>query len=95
MLLRQIEAIKFASDWKKKGQQVGGKVFKAKFINCIYEARTSRPLPVSSSSSAEDMRSFKTFKKDYQALIAARNLLLELYLEVSLYFDCWILLTFI
>jgi len=40
LILRQFEAIKFASDWKKIGQQRGAKKYKGEFARAVYESQT-------------------------------------------------------
>jgi len=40
LILRQLEAIKFATDWKIIGQQHGGKKYKGTFTCSVYEICT-------------------------------------------------------
>ncbi|KIM73049.1 hypothetical protein PILCRDRAFT_734393 [Piloderma croceum F 1598] len=70
LILRQLEAIKFASDWKIIGQQRGGKKYKGAFARSVYEARTGQPLPEPSHCSKEALAAFKTFKTRQQTLVA-------------------------
>src|ERR1700685_2657322 len=54
-LLKQLEAIKFASDWKRKGQEPGGRIYKREFTQSIYFAHTGLQ-PPSSDDSTEDQK---------------------------------------
>lgn len=81
-VLRQIDALKFAFDWKKSGQAVGGKKFKGQYLKFIYQIRTGREAASSRQDSFEDRKKFKEFKAQHQAVITARNYLLDLYMEV-------------
>jgi hypothetical protein len=90
LILRQVDAIKFAFDWKKKGKEKGGKKFKSNFTTKIYEARTGRTVPTCHEQSEDDNKAFKTFRSDYQHVITSRNYLLDMYEEVhiiSLFFS--------
>ena len=82
VLLRGCEAIKFAVDWKHRGQRPGGKKFKTNFTRSIYEARTGRKPPHSKHASKEDKVAFNKFKKQHQNTIMGRNELLKMYREV-------------
>lgn len=93
LILRQLEAIKFVTDWKIIGQQRGGKKYKGAFARSVYEARTGRPLPNPNHCSKEARADFKMFKIRQQTLIAGRNILLDMYNEVRLSFHVIITLT--
>jgi hypothetical protein len=80
-LLKQLEAIKFASDWKRKGREPGGRVYKKAFARSIYFARTGLQ-PPSGDDSTEDQKKIKTFKAQQQTLITNRNHLLDMYNQV-------------
>ena len=54
-LLKQLEAIKFASDWKRKGQEPGGRIYKREFTQSIYFTHTGLQ-PPSSDDSTEDQK---------------------------------------
>ena len=83
LILRQAEAIKFAFDWKKIGQQRGGKKYKGDFARSVYESRTGQRPPDTNRSTKEEKTAFKLFKIRQQSLITSRNYLLDLYNEVS------------
>jgi hypothetical protein len=83
LLLKQTEAIKFASDWKQKGREPGGKAYKTAFARSIYLARTGRQPPTDNASD-QDLRDFKTFRTRQQKLVTGRNHVLNLFLQVSL-----------
>jgi hypothetical protein len=80
-LLKQLEAIKFASDWKCKGQEPGGRIYKKAFARSIYFAHTGH-LPPSSDDSAEAQKKFKAFKAQQRTLITNQNCLLDMYNQV-------------
>ena len=83
LILRQAEAIKFTFDWKKIGQQRGGKKYKGDFVCSIYESCTGQhPLDMNHSTK-EQKTAFKSFKIHQQSLITSHNYLLDLYKEVS------------
>jgi hypothetical protein len=60
--IKQSEAVKFASDWKQKGQEPGGRTFKKAFAQSIYFARIGH-LPPSNDDPSEDQKNFKTIRK--------------------------------
>ena len=79
--MNQLEAIMFALDWKQKGHEPGGKLYKTNFAEHIYFARTGHPPPLKTNSKV-DKQDFKTFKKRHQKLVTSHNFLLELYRKV-------------
>jgi hypothetical protein len=81
LLLKQTEAIKFASDWKQRGHEPGGKAYKTTFARSIYLVRTGRQ-PPTDNASEQDLRDFKTFRTRQQKLVMARNHILKLFLQV-------------
>lgn len=82
-LVRQVEAIQFALDWKRRGLAPGGKKYKDQFAKSIYLARTGRYPPDSRHNSREDKQAFKSFKARQQNIITGRNYLLEMYKKVT------------
>ena len=64
LVLRQMEVIKFASDWKKIGQQRGGKKYKGAFARSVYEARTGLPPPMECETVTLDSGSGKNYAGD-------------------------------
>ena len=81
-MFKGCHAIKFAADWKRRGERPGGKKFKTNFARSIYEARTGRKPPHPRLATAEDKKLFKKFKLDHHRMVASRNDLLNLYREV-------------
>jgi hypothetical protein len=80
--VKQIEAIRFAVDWLAKGRECGGKKFKGKFAQTVYEAQTGRLLPNSTQATIEDKKIFKAFRSQHQVIVTAWRLLLSLYIDV-------------
>jgi len=62
LYLKQIEAIQFASDWRCKGFQKGGKKYKTNFTQMTYQARTGRLPPEKNSGFPTELKAFKAFK---------------------------------
>ena len=83
-MFKGCHAIKFAADWKRRGERPGGKKFKTNFARSIYDARTGRKPPHPRHATAEDKNLFKKFKLDHHKMVASRNDLLNLYWEVRL-----------
>jgi hypothetical protein len=80
VLLKQIEALKFARDWKRRGLRPGGKRYKSHFVQSIFENRRD---PVTENPTVNgDICTFKSFKIQHQFTITCRNYLLDMYNEV-------------
>ena len=71
----------FSLDWKQKGLEPGGRLYKTTFAETIYLARTGRRPPEDGDSGA-DKQDFRVFKKKNQKLITSHNFLLDLYNKV-------------
>jgi hypothetical protein len=83
LLLKQIEALKFARDWKRRGLRPGGKHYKSHFVQSIFEARRD---PATENPAVNgDTCTFKSFKIQHQFNITCRNYLLDMYNEVCAY----------
>ena len=80
--LKQIEAIGFASDWRKKGREHGGKKFKSNFARTVYQSHTGILPPDQQASSRGEKKAFNTFKLSQRRSITSRNYLLDMYLDV-------------
>jgi len=83
-LLKGCEAIKFALDWKRRGQRPGGKKFKTNFTRSIYEARTGQKPPHPKHATTEDKVAFRRFKVQHQKMVTSQYDLMNLYHEVRL-----------
>jgi len=94
LILKQSEAIKFARDWKCKGQEIGGKRYKNVFARNIYFVRSGRH-PPSENASSEEKTLFKRFKRQHQRFVSSRNCLLEIYDKVSLNFVMYSILQYL
>ena len=80
-IIRQIESIKFAFDWKEQNRLAGAKKFKTKFIQSIFADRIRSALPLVFSTSEEEAN-FKKFKIRLNRMVTMRMYLFELYCEV-------------
>ncbi|KAH7913657.1 hypothetical protein BJ138DRAFT_1177941 [Hygrophoropsis aurantiaca] len=78
LLVRQVEAVKFAIDWNLRGDEVGGKRWKGKYFTKIFEEH-----PSSKDLHPDDQdvyrAAFKKFKTKHERVVTARNRLLLLY----------------
>jgi hypothetical protein len=83
--LKQIEAIHFASDWKKKGQEPGGKKIKANFARTVYQSHTDVVPPRGQTELREELKAFRTFGSSQCRSITSQNYLLDMYQEVILF----------
>jgi hypothetical protein len=83
-LIRQIEGIKFAFDWNKRGGLPGVKDFKRAFVKKSFEADpTYRLLCREPDNDDIYNRKFAAFKTQHAKSVTARNYLLQLYQRVS------------
>src|SRR5882762_11681680 len=90
LLFAQLNAVKFACNWKLKGQQPGGKVYKTNFSRSIYQARTGHA-PPNRNDSRDAKAHFRAFQTCQKKIIMSRNYLLDLYDKVHIYvhFAAW------
>ncbi|KAH7913491.1 hypothetical protein BJ138DRAFT_1124383 [Hygrophoropsis aurantiaca] len=85
LIVRQIEAMKFAIDWSNRGKQKGGKTWKGK-----YYADTFKEHPDAKGLNSTDKRyaiAFKAFRNRHEKEATARNRLLDLYNTVCCFFS--------
>jgi hypothetical protein len=89
--VKQIEAIKFAIDWKRKGRQSGGRAYKRNFVQRAFdrapEHANLRPRGTVSERATYE-RALKTFRIRHGKIITARNYLLKLYEQVRRDLSC-------
>ena len=83
--MKQIEAIKFATNWKQRGSQPGGKIFKRNFLQRLFDHVTEH-VSLHKDGNEAKRRAFKKvfngFKAWHRKVIMARNYLCDLYEQV-------------
>jgi len=81
-ILRQVDAIEFAFDWKKKAkrrvERSSRPISQARFMKLALAELFS----ASHEHSEENRKVFKTFKSDYQHIITSQNYLLDMYEQI-------------
>jgi hypothetical protein len=86
-IVKQIEAIKFAVDWRRKGTRAGGKAYKQAFVQKAFD-RDPEHSCLRINGNPEDkkiyQKTLRAFKVRYGKTITARNYLLQLYEQVFL-----------
>ena len=90
-LIRQLEAIKFASDWRQRSKRPGIKKFKRDFVQRTFEDDpTHSELRSDGTAEEQDVykKNFSAFKLKHSKMITARNYLLQLYELVSVLTIC-------
>ena len=84
-MIKQLEAIKFASDWNRQSQEPGIKIFKKEFVKKTFEmdptCRHLRPNGTYEEQAAYK-KAFVAFKLKHGKMITARNYLFRLYKQV-------------
>ena len=80
--LKQIKAICFVSDWRKKGQETGGKKYKTNFAQMVYHSCPGKVPPDKETSLQDELKAFCAFKLSQCRSITSRNHLLDMYQEV-------------
>jgi len=84
-LIKQLEAIKFAYDWRQRSKKSGIKNFKKDFVQRSFEADPEYRLLQPDGTSVEREtynKAFSSFKLKHGKTITARNYLLQLYQQV-------------
>lgn len=86
LFIRQVEAIKFAIEWRRKGTTRGGKSYKTDFLLKAFRQDSTyvdvRP-DSQMDTQAAYKKALKNFKSQHMKTITARNYLLRLYENVS------------
>ena len=81
-VVKQIEVIKFAIDWKRKGHQSGGRAYKQNFVQRAFDRAPEHAnlQPCGTvSEKATYKRTLKAFRIRHGKMITAHNYLLKLY----------------
>lgn len=81
-IVRQIESIKFAMDWKMQDRLAGVKRFKADFMQSAFAGQTGKSLPLELETPTA-MAEFDKFKVRQNHIVTSRTYLHDLYVEVS------------
>jgi hypothetical protein len=85
-MIRQLEAIKFAYDWRFRSSRPGIKKFKSDFVlksfQNFFVQQNLRQYSGSDEEGSAYQNSFNAFKIRHGKTITARNLLLQLYEQV-------------
>lgn len=84
-LIKQLEAIKFASDWGQRSKKQGIKKFKKDFVRKSFDAEPAHHTLRQNGTSDEQhayKKAFSAFKLKHGKTITARNYLLQLYQQV-------------
>jgi len=84
-LIKQLEAIKFASDWHQRSTKPGIRRFKKEFVQRSFDADPAhRLLRLNGTSEQQNVykKAISAFKVRHGKLITARNYLLQLYQRV-------------
>ena len=93
-LIRQLEAIKFASNWQQRSKKPGIKKFKKGFVQRAFNADPAHHLLRQDGNTEEQevyKKNLSTFKLKHGKMITARNYLLQLYELVFMITMCFIL----
>jgi hypothetical protein len=94
-LVKQVEAIKFVTDWQRKGLRAGGKKYKQSVVQNAFDRVPSYDL-LHPNGSLEDKKAyqklFRAFKIKHSKAITARNYLLQLYEQVNISFFLFLLI---
>jgi hypothetical protein len=84
--IKQIEAIKFASDWQRRNEKPGVRKFKRDFVRRAFREENA---VAGQEGELEDseiyQKNFSAFKMRHGKTITARNYLWQLYLQVCLW----------
>lgn len=84
-LVKQMEAIKFVADWRKRGRQPGANKFKQSFTRSVYEHHMHQPLEELVVTPA-GQKAYAEFKAAHRKYITARGYLYDLFKEVRVTF---------
>ena len=93
-LIKQLEAIKFASDWHQRSKKPGIKKFKKEFVQKSFAADPAHRLlrhDGNSDEQATHKKAFAAFKIRHGKTITARNYFLRLYQKVFTIFVYYVL----
>lgn len=81
-IVRQIESIQFAVDWKMQDRVAGSRKFKSQFMKMAFASQSGRTLPLVLTA-PQDQREFEKFKVRQNHAVTLRTYLHDLYVEVS------------